>query len=88
MLTIACFQKIRSNRDYKPSKNTALAFAIAIALELNLDNTRDLLMRAGFSLSRSNKMDLIIEYFINEGKYKLFEINKALYDFGQGLIGV
>ena len=80
------FSKIRSRKDYGPGKNTALAFAIA--LELSLDDTRDLLMRAGFALSRSNKMDLIVEYFISEGKYNIFEINEALYDFGQSLLGV
>jgi TPR repeat protein len=80
------FSKIRSNKDYRPSKNTVLAFAIA--LELSFDETCDLLMKAGFALSRSNKMDLIVEYFIREGNYNIFTINEALYDFGQNLLGV
>ncbi|MDR2932382.1 MAG: hypothetical protein LBV27_04675, partial [Oscillospiraceae bacterium] len=80
------FSKIRSTKEYRPSKNTALAFAVA--LELSLDDTRDLLMKAGFALSRSNKIDLIVEFFIREGNYNMFEINEALYDFGQSLLGV
>ena len=79
------FSKIRSNKDYRPSKNTAIAFAIA--LELNLDDTRDLLMTAGFALSRSNKLDVIVEYFINEKNFNIFEINEALFAFEQSLLG-
>ena len=59
------FSKIRSNRLYKPSKTTALAFAIA--LELSLEETKDMLMKAGFALLHSNKFDIIIEYFITKG---------------------
>ena len=79
------FSRIRSSKEYRPSKNTALAFAIA--LELSLDDTRDLLMSAGFALSRSNKLDIIVEYFIGEGNYNIFEINEALFAFDQNLLG-
>ena len=79
------FSRIRSNNDYRPSKNTALAFAIA--LKLSLDDTRDLLMTAGFALSRSNKQDVIVEYFIKESNYNIFEINEALFAFEQSLLG-
>ena len=80
------FSKIRSNNDYAPSRNTAIA--LALSLHLSLEETDQLLETAGFALSHSSKADLIIEYFIINENWKLSDINEALYSFGENPINV
>ena len=79
------FSKIRNNPNYKPTKPTALAFAIA--LELNLEETKDFIGRAGYTLTHSSKFDIIVEYFIINKNYDVFELDAMLFQYDQPLIG-
>ena len=79
------FSKIRSNKDYRPSKRTVLS--LAIALRLSLEETDDLLKRAGFALSHAVKSDVIVEYFIINSRYDIYEINELLFEYDQPLLG-
>ena len=80
------FHTIRSNRFQVPKKNTVLAFAIA--LELDLDGTKYLLKKAGYAFSNAILFDVLLQYFIINKKYDIFEINEILYDYNQPLLGM
>lgn len=79
------FSKIRTGKGYMPSKRTAIA--LAVALELSLAETDELLKRAGYALSHAVKFDVIVEYFIINGKYDIFAINEVLFKYDQPLLG-
>ena len=80
------FSKIRSDRAYRPSKVTAIAFAFALSLPET--EAEDLLKKAGFALSDSNVFDVIVRFFLRTGRYDMFELNEALLLYDQPLIGV
>ncbi len=79
------FSKIRNNPNYKPTKPTAIA--LALALELSMEETKDLIGRAGYALTNSSKFDVIVRFFIESGNYNMMDINTALFEFDQTLLG-
>ena len=78
------FAKIRKDENYHPAKKTAIA--LALALKLSMDDTADLLSRAGFALSKASTFDLIISYCIENGIYSIVEVNMILFSFDQELL--
>ena len=85
-VTKQTFSKIRNNSQYNPTKQTALAFAIA--LKLNLDEAKDLLMKSGYALSKSNRFDVIVSFFLESESYDIYEINAVLFNFNEKLLGM
>ena len=79
------FNKLKNNPNQRPSKQIAVAFAIA--LKLNLEETQHLLSTAGLTLSKSSVFDKIIRYFIHTGNYDIYQINEALFEFDQISLG-
>ncbi len=79
------FSKIKTNKAYTPKKTTVMAFAIALQLDMN--GTRDLLSRAGYGMSHASKFDVIMEYFITSKCYDVDRINQVLYDYDMPLLG-
>lgn len=84
-ITAQHFSKIRSDRNYRPTKETVLA--LAIALKLNLPETKDLLRAGGLAFTHSSRTDMIVEYFIINGNWNIFEINEALDSYGLKPLG-
>ncbi len=85
-ITKSVFSSLRSNKDYQPSKNTALA--LAIGLKLDVDETNDLLEKAGYVLSNSDLTDRIVEYHIRKKNYRIQDINSDLFNYGRKILGV
>lgn len=85
-VTKQTFSKIRNNSKYNPTKPTVLAFAIA--LKLNLDETKDLLLKSGYALSNSSRFDVIMSYFFEHENYDIYEINAVLFEYDENLLGV
>lgn len=85
-VTKQTFSKIRNNSQYNPTKQTVLAFAVA--LKLNLDEAKDLLLKSGYALSKSNRFDVIMSYFFETENYDIYEINAVLFEYDENLLGV
>jgi transcriptional regulator with XRE-family HTH domain len=85
-VTKQTFSKIRNNNQYNPTKQTVLAFAVA--LELSLDEAKDLLLKSGYALSKSNRFDVIMSYFFEAENYDIHEINAVLFEYDENLLGI